>query len=116
MDRSIKKPINEPSLYILLALLKEPLSGYDLARNILAMTNGRLEIKTGIMYPTLSALSNLEYIELLDIDNPERNKKIYKITQSGRKAVESELKRIEMMMAEIKTAIEGGTIDEEYKY
>jgi len=116
MDRSVKKPINEPSLYILLALLKQPLSGYELARSILTMTNGRLEIKTGIMYPTLSALTNLEYIELLDIDNPERNKKIYKITQSGKKVIENEVKRIEMILSEAKMAIEGGTKDEENEY
>lgn len=103
-----KTNLNEPSVYILLALITEPLSGYDIAKKVSEITEERLEIKTGIMYPTLSSLSNLGYIELAETIEEERNKKIYKITEQGQKAVEQEMERLQTMLKEIKTAIEGG--------
>ena len=105
----MKKNLNEPSLYILLSLIKKPLNGYAITREVMRITDGRLEIKTGTMYPTLNSLSKQGYMELLDIENPERNKKTYQITDKGRKAIEDEMNILERMLFEIKTEFKGGT-------
>jgi DNA-binding PadR family transcriptional regulator len=105
--KEIKKRINEPSLYILLSLLQNPLSGYAIAREVMKITEGRLEIKTGTMYPTLKVLLNQEYISLVEVKKLERNKKIYKITEKGREAVDIEMKRLETIITEIKTIVVG---------
>lgn len=76
--------LNESSIYILLVLMTESLSGYDIARKVFQMTEGRIEIKTGIMYPTLSSLSNLGYIKQVQEQTEGRNKKIYDITDQGK--------------------------------
>ena len=107
MGKETIKRINEPSLYILLSLLQNPLSGYAIAREVMKITEGRLEIKTGTMYPTLKVLLNQEYISLVEVKKLERNKKIYKITEKGREAVDIEMKRLETIMSEIKTVIKG---------
>jgi len=107
MEKEAKKRINEPSLYILLSLMQNPLSGYVIAREVMKITEGRLEIKTGVMYPMLKILFNQDYISLVDVEKAERNKKIYKITEKGREAVDIEMKRIEIIMLEIKTVVKG---------
>ncbi|MFT9493895.1 PadR family transcriptional regulator [Anaerosolibacter sp.] len=104
----MKKNLNEPSLYILLSLNRQPLNGYAITREVMRITEGRLEIKTGTMYPTLNTLSKQRYIELLDIENPERNKKTYRITDIGRQAIEDEMNILERMLFEIKTELKGG--------
>ncbi len=104
----MKKNLNEPSLYILLSLNRQPLNGYAITREVMRITDGRLEIKTGTMYPTLNSLSKQGYMELLDIENPERNKKTYQITDKGRKAIEDEMNILERMLLEIKTELKGG--------
>jgi DNA-binding PadR family transcriptional regulator len=105
--------LNEPSLYILLALMSESLSGYDITRRVLTLTQGRVEIKTGIMYPTLSSLNNLGYIKQVEEQKTGRSKKIYDITEQGKIAIENEVIRLEMMLTEMKSAMIGGIRDEE---
>ena len=104
--------LNEPSIYILLALMSESLSGYDIVRRVIQLTEGRLEIKTGIMYPTLSSLDNLGYIKQVEEQTIGRSKKIYDITEQGKTAIENEVARLEMMLAEMKSTMLGGTKDE----
>lgn len=107
-----KTKLNEPSTYILLALVSEPLSGYDIAKKVSEITEERLEIKTGIMYPTLSSLNNLGYIELAEMIEEERNKKIYRITKQGQKAIEQEMERLQTQLLEMKSVFEGGRVYE----
>lgn len=104
--------LNEASIYILLALVPESLSGYDIARKVMQLSEGRIEIKTGIMYPTLSSLNNLGYIRQVEEQTVGRNKKIYDITEQGRIAIENEAERLECMLMEIKSAIRGGKRNE----
>lgn len=99
------KRINEPSLYILLSLTKAPLSGYEITRNVMGITNGRLDIKTGTMYPTLKKLMDQEYIEMVNVEKIERNKKIYRLTIKGEKIVRAEEKLLEEKLLEIKLAL-----------
>lgn len=105
MKNETTKNLNEPSLYILLSLLQSPLSGYEITRVVMEITSGRLEIKTGTMYPTLKRLSDNGYIKMIDVDKVERNKKTYEITNKGKEAVESEVKTLENMLHDIKTAM-----------
>lgn len=100
--------LNEPSLYTLLVLMKDTLCGYDITRHIFQLTKGRVEIKPGIMYPTLSSLSNLGYIKQADEQTEGRNKKYYDITDQGKLIVANEIDRLEVMLAEMKLVIEGG--------
>ena len=99
------KRINEPSLYILLSLTKAPLSGYEITRKVMEITNGRLDIKTGTMYPTLKKLMDQEYIEMVNVEKIERNKKIYRLTIKGEKIVRAEEKLLEEKLLEIKLAL-----------
>lgn len=94
--------LNEPSFYILLALSKEPMSGYELTRNILNITKGRLEVRTGTMYPTLKKLLDLKLIEQIDESNQERNKKTYQLTEEGKKILQHEINILKEKLEEVK--------------
>lgn len=77
-------------LYILLLLYEGPKHGYDLIKS--------LEEKLGHkpssshIYPFLKKLENAGFVELEEVG--ERDKKIYKLTQSGKKWVEGLLSRM----------------------
>ena len=92
--------LNEPAFYVLLALSKENLSGYELTRVIFQITKGRLEVKTGIMYPMLKKLDDLRLIKLVD-EEQGRNKKIYILTNEGHKVLNEEIQRIQEKIDEI---------------
>ncbi|MCF8019064.1 MAG: PadR family transcriptional regulator [Vallitaleaceae bacterium] len=93
--------LNEPSFYILLALSKEPMSGYELTRDILNITKGRLEVRTGIMYPTLKKLLDLMLIEQIEENSQERNKKIYQLTDEGKKILQQEVDMLKEKLEEV---------------
>jgi len=112
MKNENRKSLNESSIYILLAIYYKPLSGYEITRKVMEITNGRLEIRTGIMYPTLKILLEQEYIQLVNIKNPERNKKVYTITERGKKVIEWETIKLNEMLADIHLAVEGGKYNE----
>ena len=103
--------LNEPSFYILLALSKESMSGYELTRNILNITKCRLEVKTGTMYPTLKKLLDLKFIEQIEENSQERNKKIYQLTNEGKKILQHEVDILKEKLEEVKLIMnetEGG--------
>jgi len=94
--------LNEPSFYILLALSKEPMSGYELTRDIINITKGRLEVRTGTMYPTLKKLVDHKLIEQIDEISQERNKKIYQLTEVGKKTLQHEVDMLKEKLEEVK--------------
>lgn len=94
--------LNEPSFYILLALSKEPMSGYELTRDILNITKGRLEVRTGTMYPTLKKLVDHKLVEQINETSQERNKKIYQLTEEGKKILQYEVDMLKEKLEEIK--------------
>lgn len=94
--------LNEPSFYILLALSKEPMSGYELTRNILNITKGRLEVRTGTMYPTLKKLVDHKLIGQVEETSQERNKKTYELTEEGKKALQYEVDMLKEKLEEVK--------------
>ncbi len=105
MKKVIIKRINEPSLYILLSLMKAQLSGYEITREVMLLTRGRLEIKTGTMYPSLKKLTDSNHIEMVNVEKIERNKKIYKLTVKGKEAVKLEMILLEERLLDIKSAL-----------
>jgi len=101
MNSKSSTNLNEPSFYILLALSKEPMSGYELTRDILSITKGRLEVKTGTMYPTLKKLLDLKLIEQIDEISQERNKKTYQLTDEGKKILQHEVDILKEKLEEV---------------
>lgn len=66
--------------FAILELLKEqPRHGYDIMREIEDRSDGVYSPSPGVIYPTLQALGDQDYVK----SNKEEGKKVYTITESG---------------------------------
>jgi PadR family transcriptional regulator PadR len=74
---------------ILTSLLLGPMSGYEIARRIEIDTVSELNISNGSLYPALSKLSQLGFIQLHGdpIAGPGKARRNYKITRVGREVL-----------------------------
>ena len=91
--RRVYLPMTETGFYILLCLQKES-HGYSITRKVKEMTDSQVSISPGTMYGTLS---KMEKDGLISFVREEEKRKIYQITDLGRKVLEIELKRIERL-------------------
>lgn len=96
MDAHIKKvyiPMTETGFYILLCL-KEANHGYGIIQKVRELTDGDIVLTPGTMY---GSLSKMEKDGLIRFVREEEKRKIYIITELGRKVLEIEMKRIERL-------------------
>jgi len=84
--------LTEAVYYILLSLT-EPMHGYGIMQNVESLSNGRVRLAAGTLYGAISSLLEKGWITALPGEKDSR-KKEYKITESGRKVLESELLRL----------------------
>jgi len=88
----IKKylPMTESAYYILLSL-NEPRHGYGIMQHVEEITKGRIKIGPGTIYGTLS---KLESEKLIMQDREIDRKKIFKLTDDGKRVINLELLRL----------------------
>ena len=88
--------------YILLSLAGRDRHGLDVMRDVLELTEGELKLWPATLYGSLDELVEQEWIEEL-ADAASRpageseKKRYYRITASGRSALEHETRRIEAL-------------------
>ena len=89
--RRVYLPMTETGFYILFCLQQEN-NGYGITQKVKEMTDSQVSISPGTMYGTLS---KMEKGGLIAFVREEEKRKIYHITDLGRKVLDIELKRIE---------------------
>lgn len=94
------------TIYILLALMNKELSGYDLMREVKAISEGEITLLTGSLYPKLKRLTELGYIEIAKEVLIGRQKTTYRITNKGTKALSDDMKEIETLLFRMKSRLE----------
>lgn len=91
--------LKTPWYYILLALASNDLHGQAIAREVQALSDGRLRLWPAMLYGALEDLSDRGWIEELDErrgrppDESER-RRYYRITRAGRAAAAAETRRL----------------------
>lgn len=93
MDEHIRKvyvPMTETGFYILMCLRQET-HGYGIVQRVAELTDGEIVISPGTMY---GSLSKMEKDGLIEFVRTEEKRKIYIITELGRRVPELEMKRI----------------------
>ncbi|GAA3085150.1 hypothetical protein GCM10010520_34640 [Rhizobium viscosum] len=89
---------------ILLALLEErPSHGYELIKTLEERSGGFYVPSPGVIYP---ALTYLEETGLTEVEN-DGAKKLYKITEAGRRKVEENRDMIDQTLAKLERIAEG---------
>ena len=92
-------PLKTTWYYILVALAAGDRHGLAIARDVLALSEGRVRLWPATLYGALEALADAGLIEELDearrraVDDSER-KRYYRITRAGRAAVTAETARL----------------------
>ena len=89
--------LTESVYYILLRLHKKA-HGYALMKDIMEMTNGRVNLGAGTLYGALDTLQKKGWIRQIDEQTMDR-KIEYIITDEGREYFEKEISRLEELLS-----------------
>ena len=95
MAKETLEILTESMFYVLMALLKQPKCGTEIAQFDLEKTKKRVEIGPGTLYTILSKFEQSEYIEEIAV---EGRKRTYQITDIGKKAYVKEKSRLYQML------------------
>jgi len=78
-------------LLILRTLAASSLHGWDIAKRIAVVSNDRLSLKQGSLYPALHRLEGRGWIEAeWGVSEAGRSAKFYKLTRTGRRELAAE--------------------------
>jgi Predicted transcriptional regulators len=90
MARKEFETLTPQMFYILLALIK-PMHGYDIMNEVSHMSDGEIQIGAGTLYTLLPRLEKELYIQLIQEEN---KRKIYRITNRGKKKLLAEKEKM----------------------
>ena len=98
MDAQDYLPLTETSFFILLSLATTPKHGYGIIKEVEEMSAGRVVLAAGTLYTALRRMLEDNWIERLEEDDPNgdsRERKLYTLTDLGRRIFELETKRLQ---------------------
>jgi PadR family transcriptional regulator, regulatory protein PadR len=76
--------MTEHTFYILAALSEKPRHGYELIKRVTELSDNRVRLATGSLYPALERLLGTGLIARLDHSDPAApNRRYYKVTGDG---------------------------------
>ena len=91
-------PLTETSFFILLSLATTPNHGYGIIKEVEALSAGRVILAAGTLYSALRRMLEDGWIERLggdDSNGDGRERKLYSLTDLGRRIFELETKRLQ---------------------
>ncbi len=88
--------LTEAVYYILLSLLK-PLHGYGIMQNVEQLSSGRVKLAAGTLYGAINTMLEKDWIIALEEERNSR-KKEYLITNEGKQALLTEIKRLKELL------------------
>jgi DNA-binding PadR family transcriptional regulator len=111
MDHKLKKilPLTETTFYILISLL-QPKHGYGIMQNVSKISGDEVKLGPGTLYGALNTLLKQGLIERLGELEGEaggERRKIYGLTELGRRAVDVECRRLETLAGHARAAMKG---------
>jgi DNA-binding PadR family transcriptional regulator len=94
-------PLTETSFFILLSLATTPKHGYGIIKEVEATSGGRVVLAAGTLYSALRRMLEDGWIERLE-DDPangvSRERKLYRLTDLGRRIFELETNRLQRLV------------------
>ncbi len=106
MPESTERGALTEAVFFILLSLYMPMHGYGMMQDIAERSHGRVNLGAGTLYGALNTLLEKAWIECVS-QSGSRNKKEYRITAAGKKAVKNELERLEEIL-EIGKEVAGG--------
>lgn len=96
-----------PQMYYILLVLIEPKHGYEIMNEITRLTEGQINVGAGTLYTLLARFETEGYILL---DSIVDRKKIYKLTNLGKKKLKEEMNRLQMQLMHYKEVMDDETL------
>jgi PadR family transcriptional regulator, regulatory protein PadR len=94
--------VREQTLFILAALVGGERHGYGIAREVEALSEGRVRLTAGTLYGALTRLSADGLVELVgDQVVDGRRRRYYRLTAAGDAALEAEVARLRSTAAAV---------------
>lgn len=94
MAREQLQTLTEPMYYILLSLYEENY-GYEIMESVKAISNNRIEVGPGTLYPILARFEKEDIIKLVSSEGRRKN---YIITGLGKSLLDEELNRLRTLV------------------
>jgi DNA-binding PadR family transcriptional regulator len=95
------RPLQEPTVLLLTALADAPRHGYAIMQEVLAISEGRIRLRTGTLY---GALERLTQQGLVRVENEEivegRARRTYALTKDGETLLAAEVSRMQATATE----------------
>jgi DNA-binding PadR family transcriptional regulator len=91
-------PLTETSFFILLSLATSPKHGYGILKEVESFSAGRVILAAGTLYSALRRMLEDEWIERWedeDSNDESRERKLYGLTDLGRRIFDLETKRLQ---------------------
>jgi DNA-binding PadR family transcriptional regulator len=108
MNSDEKLPLREASFFILLSLAQAPRHGYGIMRSVTELSEGRLQLSTGTLYGALRRMLDSGWIERYgeksEVVNG-RERKAYRITETGRKILNADIARMEELLSSARASL-----------
>lgn len=102
MPRKSMDTLTESMFYVLMALLKCPMCGIDIADYIDIRTKGRLQIGPATLYTILGKFEKEGYIRQVSVQGRKRT---YELTPKGTNAYRDELARLKQCVLDAEGGI-----------
>ena len=110
MDTENQLPLTESTFFILLSLAPGPRHGYAILKDVQALSDGRIRLSTGTLYGAIRRLLAQEWITHVDDPQPnntDRQRKVYLLTDLGRRILEAEAARLRSVVAKASLRLPG---------
>ena len=102
MKKEKIEPLSESYFYILLCLSKGANHGYGIMKQTEALSEGQVKIGSGTMYGATSNMIKKGWIkEIFSEEQGSEKKRLYMLTDEGKKAFETEVCRLKRMIAAV---------------
>jgi DNA-binding PadR family transcriptional regulator len=93
-------PLTETSFFILLSLATSPKHGYGIIKEVEAMSEQRVILATGTLYSALRRMLDdgwIDRVKDIPLDDNLRERKLYQLTELGRRILKAETERIQKL-------------------
>lgn len=91
MPKKSMSTLTESMFYVLMALLRSPMCGIDIAAYVQGKTKRRVQLGPATLYTVLGKFAEEGYIQETEVSGRKRT---YAITDRGREAYDEELARL----------------------
>lgn len=108
-----QEPLTESYFYILLCLYAEPRHGYGIMQEAARLSDDKVKIGSGTMYGAVSNMLKKGWIAETTSDDPnDSRKRLYQLTEEGRKILLAEIERLRRLLSSAKEVTGGQDYEE----